>query len=215
MSYNKNMKRLLLILVFALCFFMASPMIAYCETMPEYVRVIYDNIGIYSTTQIFNLDSNQLENVTVETATLHEVLKISGEDGDFYVVEKNKITGYVLKTLVISNSQKSPVKKLDTNATTKNDSLLFTKPDKQSPANKTLSKDTPVKILDGYDKDKEFTMISFQENETVYTYFVETKNLSVPGINYTAIIAVSTIFAGVSIALMLFKIIKPKPLVKN
>ena len=205
---KKLMTLLLIVLFFPVGIVFAD------DAFPFEGRIIYNSAKIYSTTEIFSLSQTELEDVTLRTLSLHEVVNINGESGDFYTLEIDGQTGYILKTLVINNNEKSPVKVLETNAEIAATCDLYKTTDDLTPI-RSLEKGVKVRILNGFDNKREFTQISFQENGTIYTYYVKTSALKVKGVNYTTIIAVTTILAGISIALIIIKIVKPKPIIKD
>ena len=104
--------------------------------------------------------------------------------------------GYVLKAHALDSSIKSPQKKLDDNAKIKIDNAILYLYDQVNnnyiQQNITLQKDTKVRILDGYDTNKEYTYISYQKDDgEIMSYYIKTTDLSVSGINYSVIIAIS------------------------
>lgn len=210
--YNHSMKKLLLLLLIVL-FFPVGVVFA-DDSFPFEARVIYNSASVYSTKDIFSLSQTELESVTLKTFSLHDVVEINGEENEFYTMDIEGQVGYILKTLVINNNEKSPVKVLETNAEIAIDCDLYKTTDDLTPIRR-LEKGVKVRILDGFDNKKEFTQISFQENGTIYTFYVKTSVLKVKGVNYTAIVAVTTILAGISIALIIIKIVRPKPIIKD
>ena len=117
--------------------------------------------------------------------------------------------GYVLRAHTLDSTITSPERALDDNGKIKydntvvytrtlaleSDEYVYTKID-----NIVLNKDTPIEVLDGYDKNKPYTYIAFYgENGDIVRYYVETKNLSVPGINWSIIVAISTLITCVTI----------------
>ena len=127
---------------------------------------------------------------------------------------------YVLKIHCVDDSiRQSPIKKLDGNATIKNDNAKLYSLDLATndyiETDITLAKDTKVRILDGYDKNKEFTFIAYQNADgEIMNYYIKTADLSVKGVNYSVIIAISTLITCVSILLIIFGI-KGKKRKKN
>lgn len=118
-------------------------------------------------------------------------------DGDF---------GYVLIAHTIDSATKSPQKKLDANAKIKNDnSKIYTKDPTTSIFNETeitLNKNTEVRILDGYNKNKEYTYISFlNSDKEIVSYYIKTIDLLVVGVNYSLIVGISILIACITIVL--------------
>ena len=130
--------------------------------------------------------------------------------------------GFVLIAHTVDYDKQSPQKKLDSNASVKNNnSEIFTKDttenDKYIKTDITLKKGTKVKILDGYNKDKQYTYISFyDENNNIVSYYIQTKDLAVSGVNYSLIVGIMSLITCVSIILILFGIKgKKKKLLKK
>ncbi len=120
-------------------------------------------------------------------------------------------TGYVLKAHTLDSSVSSPEKTLDDNATIKNDNTMVysydVSQDKYTETGIVLNKDTPVRVLDGYDTNKQYTYISFYgENNEILMYYVETANLNVPGINWSIIVAISTLITCLAILSIILRI---------
>jgi hypothetical protein len=139
---------------------------------------------------------------------------IDGKTSDDY--------GFVLIAHTVDYDKQSPQKKLDSNASVKNDnSEIFTKDttenDKYTKTDIVLKKGTKVKILDGYNKDKQYTYISFyDENNNIVSYYIQTKDLAVSGVNYSLIVGIMSLITCVSIILILFGIKgKKKKLLKK
>ncbi len=148
--------------------------------------------------------------LTVDTEFLDDMFyKVSS----YQIIEGASETdfAYVLKAHTLDNQINSPEKSLDYNATIKNDdSFLYTYDTNTKTYTKTnisLKKDTKVRILDGYDKNKEYTYISYQnESGEILSYYIETENLKVNGINYSVIVAISTLITCVIIISIVFGI---------
>ena len=130
--------------------------------------------------------------------------------------------GYVLIAHTVDYSKQSLHKRLDSNATIKNDnSQIFekdtTEDGKYNKVDIILNKGTKVKILDGYDKNKQYTYISFYDNNNnIVSYYIQTKDLSVSGVNYSLIIGIMSLVTCVSIILILLGVKgKKKKLLKK
>ena len=204
-----------------LCFLSISPIsgdVTFASTnkIPAKVRVVlptYIYIANSITSEIYKKDGKDLL-IDVNTVL---IVDTTYEDGTFYKVCIEKIIdektsnddyGYVLIAHVMDADKKSPEKKLDSNAKIKNDNTItYLKNEKTSEYNDTivtLNKGTKVRILDGYDKKKEFTYISFYDNENnIVSYYVKTKDLDVKGVNYSLIVGISSLAACVSVILIL------------
>ena len=108
--------------------------------------------------------------------------------------------GYVLISHTLDSTHKSPERDLDENATIKTDKAflyeLNINTEQHEITESYLTKDTKVQILDGYDKKKEFHYIAFKNQDGVKVYaYVKTTDLSVKGVNYSLIVAISTLIA--------------------
>lgn len=103
--------------------------------------------------------------------------------------------GYVLKAHTLDCEITSPTKNLDDNAIIKNDNtIVYELVDNQYVQTpKTLAKGTKIRILDGYDTKKEYTFVSFVENDVIVSYYVKTADIEVHGINYSLIVAIMTL----------------------
>lgn len=124
--------------------------------------------------------------------------------------------GYVLRAHTLDSTITSPSRTLDDNGKIKNDNTPVYERVQVPETNNyvynkveniILSKDTPIQVLDGYDKNKEYTYIAFYgESGDIVRYYVETSNLSVPGINWSIIVAISTLITCVTILAIIFGI---------
>ena len=115
--------------------------------------------------------------------------------------------GFVLISQTLDASITSPNAKLDTNATIKNDnSILYDKNGENFVENgKTLKASTKIRILDGYDKNKEYTYISYQTDDgQIYYCYAKTKDIDVKGVNYSVIVAVSILVVCASLIVIVF-----------
>ena len=103
--------------------------------------------------------------------------------------------GYILKAHALDCEISSPTKSLDDNAIIRSDNtVVYELVDNQYvQTTKTLAKDTKIRVLDGYDKSKEYTFISFVENQVIVSYYVKTVDIEVHGINYSLIVAIMTL----------------------
>ncbi len=204
---------------FQFSFFIAMP--TYAET-PIEVRVIYDSTKIYSSTFDFSQEEFE-ESSEIKIAELHEVFEIdtslNPDNENFYYVKitnENGIyieSGYILKTACIDNSLSSPQKQLSTNAKIIASANIYTFDGEnyvQIPELK-LDEGIRVKIISGWDKNKEYTQITYQiEDGPLITNYVKTSTLNPDGIDYSIVLAITFIVIGVSITLILIKIIKPR-----
>lgn len=174
-------------------------------------------------------ESQTEEYVVLKTGTVLNVDNSSPEDYKlFYTVfifgiidgATETDVGYVLKAHTLDSSISSPEKRLDTNATIKNDNVILYTYDQITKTYKntdiTLKSNTGVRILDGYDKKKEYTYISYQNDDgEILSYYIKTSDLSVKGVNYSVIIAISTLVTCVAILGIVFGIWGKKKKKKN
>ena len=168
-----------------------------------------------TTSQMFTKSDNTvvylLEGTTLSVDTTFEndmFYKVSiyqiiedAKDGDF---------GYVLISQTLDSNIQSPAKKLDANAKIKNNNSQIFEYDPNTKTytavqGLTLNQDTPVRVLDGYDQNKEYTYISFSnsKNEIVF-YYIQTTNLSVSGVNYSVIVAIIILISCAGIVAAVF-----------
>ncbi len=185
---------------------------AFASDVPTKVKTIIET-NLYSDA---NIKSDIIKKLDVGI-----VLNVDKEflDDMFYKVSLYKIIeeasendiAYVLKSHTLDSTINSPEKKLDYNAQIKNDNSVLYTYDTNSKTyietNITLNKDTKVRILDGYDKNKEFTCISYQNKDgDIVSYYIKTENLKVNGINYSVIVAISTLITCAIIISIVFGI---------
>lgn len=214
---RKSIKFVCLILLCCLSIFPIFGDIAFASAnkIPAKVKVVlptYIYIENRVTSEICKKDGQNLQldvntvlivDKTYEDSTFYKVCLenvIEGKTGDDY--------GFVLIAHVIDADKKSPEKKLDSNAKIKNDnSIVYLKNDttnEYDATSITLNKGTKVRILDGYDKKKEFTYISFYDSDNnIVSYYIKTKDLDVKGVNYSLIVGISSLTACVSVILIL------------
>ena len=119
--------------------------------------------------------------------------------------------GFVLISQTLDANITSPEQKLDTNAIVKNDNSPIynynSNDQTYSQTDVNLSKDTKVRILNGYDSSKTYTYISYQKQNGEICYgYIRTLDLSVNGVNYSVIVAISILVVCASILLIVFGI---------
>ena len=182
------MKKLLFNICFILLFgALFTPLLSqnvFASERPNQVKVVlqtyvYTNASI--TSPIFQVSGKDYK---LDTNTVLNV-DISFNDDTFYKVNLLDIIpektaedyGYMLIAHTMDANDMSPTKKLDTNAKIKNDNAIVYKKDAEGnyvQTEITLQKDTAVKILDGYDKKREFTYISFYDNDNnIISYYIK------------------------------------------
>lgn len=170
------------------------------------VKVVSDFCYLYY--ELSNLNSCDEKNPRVEYGTeltliKNETLgKEAGEkiiEGDkvFYFVKYGNQERYVLvENVVKADSNNSLTKKLDPNAKILNSKTKVYKSNstkdilKIGGENVELSQYQEIKIVDGYDKNKTFHKIMFEQNGEILTGYVKTSDILVEGFNGTIILIV-------------------------
>ena len=185
---------------------------AYATNIPSQIKTTLTT-NIYEQANIKSNIIKQLETgvvLNVDTAFLNDTFyKIS----IYNIVENSQETdfGYVMKAHCLDASINSPQKQLDYNAKIKNDNAYVFEYDQitnsYNKVNISLNKNTKIKILDGYDKNKTYTYISFyNEDDDIVSYYVKTTDISVDGINYSVIVAISTLITCAVIIYIVFRL---------
>lgn len=206
------MKKILLLALFSFCLpFMLGSSIS--AEIPNYVRVVYPQISVYSQTDI-NAEDTQI----IAIYKYNQILKTIGEEAvfgadgyEYYQVEisvSGYTSGYVFKSQVVDQNSVSPAKKLKTNAqiATKCNIYLLNGNNYEQTSD-VLEKGTAVKIISGYDKSKEFTQIQYEnQNGDVVTAYVKTVNLKTSGVSRTLIGTIIIVVTTVSLVLLIFGI---------
>ena len=225
MVYNMSMKKIALFCLFC--------MIAVLALCPQIKLVSFadendiESVTVLTPTAIYKEASLKSE-IYIDNVAANTVLKLDNSspqtDEMFYkvfvfgVVENTtqSDTGYVLKAHTLDSTITSPSRTLDENGKINNDAtpvyekILVQSTNEyvyQKVDNILLKKDTPISVLDGYEKSRPYTYIAFYgENGDIVRYYVETKNLSVPGINWSIIVAISTLVTCLTILSIIFGI---------
>lgn len=189
------------------------PLITFATSLPNEVRVVFNQTRIYSVSDLASLETiEQVEGATIKKATLHEVFSVVGEIDDLYEIELESGNGFISKIAVVDNEISSPQSILQTNAKTITDVFVYEKIGNTYYKHEeiTLQKDTRIRILDGYSKGKDYTLISYEKENLTYSYYVKTALIDPDGIDRSIILAITLIVACVSGGLVLLKIFKPK-----
>lgn len=151
--------------------------------------------------------NSSLENNVLEVKSYGQKIKIDDveiEDLDinsslkFYAVldDEEAVIGYVLASSVINENEKELNVKLQTNAKLNADSEIFALSGSEYVKLKinnvdiSLQKDSEIRLLEKYDKNKTYSQISFYYNNEIYTGYVLTSNIQVSGFNYYFLIAI-------------------------
>ena len=188
-----------MLFAFAVLLPMIGQKTVYASEEPQKIRVVANQTIVYKEPSITS-------DILIEKCVYGTIFDVVSDDAIDYklfykvsvvgLVEDQTITvGYVLKSHTLDSTISSPTKALDDNATIKTDNaVVYELVDQQYVATqKTLAKDTKIRVLDGYDSSKEYTHISFAENDTIVLYYVKTADVQVYGVNYSLIVAIMTL----------------------
>lgn len=189
---------------------------AYAQVSEPGFKVIYTTAYIYADINIsadFNGDNENLDILYElqygDIVTLKNKNIILGDDGfNYYNIIFNNIEGFVLCSQILSQNYSSPKKELDYNATLKEDSVIYDLKDEEYIlTEKNLNEGQKIKILDGYDKSKEYTRIQYQdENGQIITCYVKTIDIKTSLISRSFIGATIIIVTTISLVLVVFGI---------
>ncbi len=138
------------------------------------------------------------------------LLDQSQVDGFYYVSyqdENGSYNGYVFNECVgaLENSQESV---LSYNATILNDTDVYSLSTNERIC--TVKKGTRVFLYEGYDKEKDFLAIKFENEGEIVVGYVSIENLKPDGVNYALIVSITAIIALVSIIIILLNVTKKK-----
>ena len=176
----------------------------------SYVKVIYSSINIYSDSNIetSNVIKQEIYGVRLK---LKSNEKIIGQDNfSYYLVELENFQdiseGYVFCSQVLPVQIASPNKDLDYNASVKNRASVFVLVNTSyEPTSHILEINQEIKILDGYNQNKEFTRIQYKDEDgDIITAYIKTEDILVSGISRTTIGALIIIVTTISLVLVLF-----------
>ena len=211
------MKKLVIVLFLLVLSLNVGSLNAFAES-EEKVKVIYSSINVYADCNInadFNGDGENLD--ILLTAKYNDVFAlknadvVNGEDGlKYYLVSlenvQNTNQGYVLCSQVLSVLNSSPIKNLDVNAKTKNEAKTFNYvAGVYTQSEVFLQKGCGIKILDGYSKDKQYTLIQYKaENGEVVNAYILTQDIAVSGVSKTTVGAIVIIVTAVTLVLIIF-----------
>ena len=197
---NVYMKKFIVMLLFALTLIVPSttkPVGASDE--PTKIRVVANQTIIYKEPSITS-------DVIISNCVYGTVFDVVSDDTiDYKLFYKISIAGmvqdqtiefgYILKSHTLDCEIYSPKKVLDDNAVVKTDNaVVYQLVNNEFVATqKTLAKDTKLRVLDGYDSKKEYTFVSFLENDDIVSYYLKTSDVDAHGINYSLIVAIMTL----------------------
>lgn len=156
---------------------------------------------------VFTTPNSALDNNVLEVLKYGSKIKIGttliddlneGSNLKFYPVLDNDdfVVGYVLCSSVISDSEQELYVKFQPNAKLNADTEIYNFVDGEYQKLKIngqeiiLNKDTNIKLLEKYDKNKTYSQISFSYENEIRTGYVLTKNIQVSGFNYYFLIAI-------------------------
>lgn len=158
------------------------------------------------------------------TLQLGEILEIKeepikGKDSEFYFYnilirkDNHNYEGYVITNFVTSTMALK--RNIDPNAKTLNQSQIYTLPkddNKLSLAgeNIVLERYKEIKIIDGYDKSKEFHQIMFEIDGEIYIGYIKTSDLLIEGFNASIVLVVFIFILVALIALSIWKTTRKK-----
>lgn len=200
MTKKKSLILIVLLLMLSLVGIVSSNNFI-CSAESETYRVCVTDCNV------FKEPNSALENNILEVREYGSTIKISateindlneGSDLKFYPVLDNDdfVIGYVLCSSVVSDTEQELYVKLQPNAKLNADSEIYNLVDGEYQKLKingqeiTLSKDTKIKLLEKYDKNKTYSQISFSYENEIRTGYVLTKNIQVSGFNYYFLIAI-------------------------
>lgn len=192
------------------------------------------NIGnVYAQTKEVKVVSNSCsilsaphtEATVVKTVNYGEILTLVSDCEIIYgnlkffhvqMDDNEKTQGYVLTNFVIQNENTSLKKMLDPNAKIlKDNTQVFFEANEEckmtiGEENVELTKHQEVKIIDDYDRKKEFCKIMFDKDGTVLTGYVKTSDLSVEGFNRVLILVVFIFVLAISLVVSVVVATKKK-----
>jgi hypothetical protein len=135
--------------------------------------------------------------------------KIEGENFSFYPITKGETNGFVISSFVMDTANTALKRTLDSNAKTLDQSQIYSTASEEDKIlingeEVVLEKFEEIKIIDGYNKSKEFHQILFEIDGEIYTGYIKTSKLLVEGVNSTLIIVIFALVIAGSIAFSIF-----------
>ena len=175
-----------------------TPLYSECNIMSEFVKDNQNQVVYLEENTVLNVDTNFADTMFYKIYTLNIVQGAGQNDYAFVLISQT------LDTTITS-----PTQKLDTNAKIKSETAPIFNYDSNTgvytQTETNLVKDTKVRVLDGYDANKRYTYISYQINNGEIKYgYVLTSDISTEGINYSIIVAISTLVVSISILSIVF-----------
>lgn len=185
-------------------------LLVFCFLLPIKTDVIFaENISIKIIVNECKIyQEADTSSAVYQTKIPHKtVLDATDYNEEFYFVTYSSQTGYILKTCAMKSENSSPEKKLVFNAVTTQDCSIY-KLENNNIVNTyfdKLAKGTEVKLVDGFDKNNKYTLVSFyDENSNIVSYYLETANLKTYGFPKSLFVAASLIITCTSIIFILF-----------
>jgi len=171
---------------------------------PEQVKIIMNSVYVYE-------NADRSSNV-IGRAYHKEIYNVLSLEENFYKIEFNSDSGYILTAYAMDATILSPIINLDTNASLIKDSEVYRFADNEYKAVENIKLDagTRIKILSGYDTSKQYRHISFLFNEEVLTFYIPTENIVADGISARAIIAIMLIIVCITLFLILYSFLRGK-----
>lgn len=193
------MKKMVVFLSIILALMLYIPVENVFATNPV-IQIIMNSTNLYESPDL----NSEIITIIPHKTKLEVLDTITNNSYTFYKVEFNYNQGYIFANHATTNE--SPKRYLDYNGYVKsNEAELFALVENSYNTIKTkLKKDHQIRILDGYDSKKEFTLISYEIDDTIYTHYIKTADIHANGVNKSIIISISLIISCVSIILVLF-----------
>lgn len=176
-----------------------------CFAENESYRICTDSCSIF-----VQPNSSLDETNILETKVYGDIIDIdpteildltAGSNLKYYpVLEGTNIVGYVLSSTVVKSDNVELKVNFQSNA--KLNAICFVydifgnsyNHMTYNGENIQLDKDTPIKLLNGYDKNSEYTQVSFEFDNKIITGYVKTANVKIGGFNYYFLIAIFLLF---------------------
>jgi len=172
------------------------------QNEPEQIKIITNKANVYVEADI--------NSTILYQANYGEIFSVVSIEGDFYQINLNDNIGYVLMAYALDVNIKSPEVFLDTNATVTHESRVYSLDAYAEIPDIVLPVETRVKVLDGYDINKQYCKISFSYNDEVLTYYIPTSNIVSDGISTRTIISITLITVCTFIFLILYSFFRGK-----
>lgn len=212
------LKKFYAIMFLLFAFFLAqfNGQVVFANQLPQTVRVIYTYANIYTQNETIIEATPKEDRATLvaKVAFLHDTFAVVAQTDKMFEIEFEKDqathTGFIYKSVVIDNSQKSPTKYLQTNATITKNAEVFKKEDGQfvKVANITLEKGFEVRVLEEVSSKNEYTLISFNHQDNVAVYYVKTNFVKANGLSRSFLTAITLITISLSAGGVLLTIFK-------